>query len=54
MGTEVQTPEESVAIILCRRCALNEVSEEGDLCGKCMQELIEEGWRRWFESRWKE
>ena len=54
MATEVQTPEEIVAIILCRRCVLNEVSHEGDMCGECYQEILDQAWANWWDRRAKE
>lgn len=46
--------EPELTIVLCRRCKLCEVDDEQDLCGECLQELIQEGWNRWFDRRAKE
>lgn len=46
--------EEITQTILCSRCGLQEVSTEGDMCLECYQELIDEGWARWWERQAKE
>lgn len=54
MTTEIPTFEEVMATILCHRCSLEEVYQAGDLCLRCYDELITEGWRMWFDRVAKE